>query len=185
MLSIKLIDTTGEKIDEYNNEFEEFSKLDYIKTIVPFYFQYEKSIFRCHNEPLDLVINHYNCTFTIPKFNNMRYNKFLKTINFAYYKITLFEHVLNQIAREEKESITEFNSEDCPICFCTLDSETHILSCLHRFHIKCIKKHLETQKEPRLDFDPIKYHKECPMCRNEIFQGEIEYLKKQYTNNRK
>lgn len=180
MLRIELINMTGEKTPLLNELINLESKSDYINTVVPFYNQYKGSIFTCHNEPLDLVINHYSCTFTISKFNNMNYNYFLKKIGTVYYNIKLVQDFLKsekiQIIREKKENKTTFNTNTCPICFDIFDNNTYILFCLHKFHIKCIKKSIEQYNS--------KYNKNCPICRKSIARNEISYFRNYNTNNR-
>lgn len=180
MLSIKLIDSIGEKIKEHNSTIELRSKADYVELIMPFYEEYKSNYFACCNEALDLTINYNNCTYTISNFNNMSHYKINKKIGIAYYNITLVTDFLRlkdeQYRRKKEECTTEFNSDECPICYEKLDDNVYILNCLHKFHDYCLKKYIIINN--RMQFSMC--NKKCPTCRHIIFKSETIFLTDRY-----
>ncbi len=155
-LDIVLVDVTDCQVEKINRHI--LSKADYILVLERLYYKNRSRFFQCIKISLDMKIHHEHFVHTIKNFNIIRYGRFIHEARLIYATIKLIEYErieLEQKSRTEKEKNTEFNSNECPICLEPYEEKIYILSCLHKFHAKCLRN------------SPKKILK-CPMCRAEI-----------------
>lgn len=102
------------------------------------------------------------------------------------------EPMLFEIIQFVKDKLSDFGNLPetfvCAICLCCFEqsAEAYNLQCYHYFHINCLHKHLSYMEEDitkeRLEAErnrlqPIERKPNCPECRTELTQAELDFFK--------
>jgi ubiquitin-protein ligase len=93
------------------------------------------------------------------------YNRLIGTLQNYYNYIDFSENYNNQDVTFEQFINREY---DCNICYDTITNnfDTLVTSCNHKFHIDCLRGHVETNANI------------CPMCRSEILDIDNQKLQR-------